>query len=325
MKFIRTLFVFSWVCSTYLPAQPTEIPRRPASEDRQIIGRGDSISIQAFHCEEISRTWRVGDGGEINVPMVGRVQAAGMSVEALERELASKLKRFIQDPQVSVQITEYRSQPVTVTGAVERPGVIQMQGSKKLFDVLVMVGGPKDAGETVTLTRSEKQGTIPLPNARLQLSDEGKFWTVALELADVQNRRSPAANISLMADDVVNVAHKQVKLVHIIGEVARPGSVELLSNDSVSITKLVATAGGLTRTASPKRAVIRKIGHEGVRADVAVIDLKKVMSGDAADIELSGGDVVIVPSSQLATFLTATSQSALNAGIFSGLQILARF
>jgi len=324
MKLRRTLFLYLLILTAAL-AQVVETSRRPPSADRQIIGRGDAIAIQAFHCEEISRTWRVGEGGEINIPMVGTVQAAGLTVEALERELAAKLKPFIQEPQVSVQITEYRSQPVTVTGAVERPGVVQMQGTKRLFDIMVMVGGPKDAGESLTITRSEKNGTIPLPNARLQLADEGKFWTASLDLDDVQNRRSPEANVIMMPDDVINVERKQVKLVHIIGEVARPGSVELLSNDSVSITKLVAIAGGLTRSAAPKRAVIRKIGHEGIRADVAVIDLKKVMAGHSADLELSGGDVVIVPSSQLATFLNATSQSALNAGIFSSLQILARF
>jgi protein involved in polysaccharide export with SLBB domain len=81
------------------------------------------------------------------LPLIGRVQAGGFTVEQLEAELNTGLKKYMHDPQVSVTVAEFRSQPVSVFGAVTKPGVIQLRGRKTLYEVLSMAGGPtRDRG-----------------------------------------------------------------------------------------------------------------------------------------------------------------------------------
>jgi protein involved in polysaccharide export with SLBB domain len=144
-------------------------------------------------------------------------------------------------------------------------------------------------------------------------------------LEEVLSGRGPAATLEVQTNDVINVSHRQSRLVHIMGEVTRPGSVELVTTDTVSITKVVAAAGGFTRLASPGRAVIRKIGSDDKFGETSIINISKILNGKAHDLELTEGDVVIIPSNQFMSHLQALSMTAVNAGVFSGLQVLARY
>jgi polysaccharide export outer membrane protein len=73
--------------------------------------------------------------------MAGRLGASGLTIEQLEAQLVERLKTFIREPEVSVSITEFRSQPVSVIGAVKNPGVHQLQGRKTLIEILSLAGG----------------------------------------------------------------------------------------------------------------------------------------------------------------------------------------
>ena len=131
------------------------------SDDAAVIGVDDVITIEALNVEEITKPWRVGGGGS-EPSYFGRVHAAGMTAAQLEEELTTRLKQFVRNPQVTVFISEFHGHPATVSGAVEKPGVVQLQGPTSLFEVLVSAGGPKEAGPTVTLTRGHENGTIPI-------------------------------------------------------------------------------------------------------------------------------------------------------------------
>jgi polysaccharide biosynthesis/export protein len=302
---------------------PLAGPQEPASAARPapqpqlgrgvVIGPEDSVTIQARDAEEISRAWRVSASGELNLPLAGRIHVAGMTAPKLEVELTRRLKRYIRDPQVSVWIAEFRSQPVTITGAVARPGTHQLQGPRTLFEVLILAGGPTEAGPTVTVTRSTEVGPIEVRTARTE--SDGRYHVVDLPLDEVMNGRTAAANLLIHPYDIVSVSPPQEKkLVHILGEVIKPGAVELVTQDSVSLMKVVSMAGGMTRLASPGNVLITHVGQDGGTTESATVNLKKIMTGKAQDLELSAGDVVVVPSSQLKAYLQVASTSVLNAG-----------
>ena len=80
--------------------------------------------------------------GYINVPLAGRPQAAGLTVDQLEAALAARLKEYLQSPVVTVSVSEFRSQPVSVLGVANTPGVHQIRGSKTLFEVISEAGDP---------------------------------------------------------------------------------------------------------------------------------------------------------------------------------------
>lgn len=304
-----------------LGQQPAAPPAPSAVTSSSIIGVDDVLTISVLHGEELSRNWRVNGEGTLRLPFVGTIKAAGLTVDQLESDLRKRLVNYFNDPQVTVTLSEARSKPVTVMGAVDRPGALQLQGRNTLFHVINSAGGPKDAGSSITITRDAANGPLELEQARP--TADGRYYVAEVPIDDVLSGRGPAASLEVLTNDVISVAQKQPKLVHVIGEVLKPGTVELVKSDTVSITKVIAAAGGFTRLASPKKALIRRIGAEP--GQTATIDLKKIIDGQAADLELSEGDVLIIPSNQLMSYLQTVSLTAVNSGVFSGLQVLARF
>jgi polysaccharide biosynthesis/export protein len=291
-----------------------------SSLGRGVIGPDDTVTITALNLDEISKPWRVGEDGELTLPLVGRIPASGMSVEQLQAEISTRLRKFVKDPQVTIFVSDFRSHPVTVSGAVEKPGVIQVEGPTSLFSVLVQAGGPKDAGPTVTLTRNATNG--PIQNPKAVESRDGKYSTLQLPLEDVIRGHGEAASVTVQPFDVVTVAKQQKpRMVFIAGEVNRPGAIELASQDTVSLSKAMAMAGGMTHIASPGKTVIRHIDSSGRETAFAYVNLKTIMSGKAKDILLSDGDVVIIPSSDISTYLQTMSTTAITSSVY----ILGRF
>ena len=287
------------------------------------IAADDTLMVQVLNGEELSREWRVASSGELNLPLVGRVKVAGLTVGECEQLLAERLRRYQHNPQVTVYVQEFRSHPVSVVGAVDKPGVYQLKRHTTLFDAIVLAGGPKEAGPTVTLTRAEEAGAIGHPQARRKLGEGGRSsMELVVDLKDVMSGRGAEAELEVYAEDVVAVSVvKQVRMVHLSGEVNRPGSVELVQAPTMSLVKLVALAGGLTRSASPGRTMIVHVNEDGVQTSAAFVDLRKVMRGKAKDLELMPGDVVIVPANTFLSYLQTVSIPAVSTGML----LLGRF
>lgn len=114
-----------------------------AIQSTYILGPDDQINVIASDIEELSgkAPVRIDMRRFIKLPMAGRIQAGGMTPEQLEAEVGARLKKYMQHPEVQVSVTEFRSQPVSVLGAVTTPGVQQFQGRKTLFEVISMAGG----------------------------------------------------------------------------------------------------------------------------------------------------------------------------------------
>jgi protein involved in polysaccharide export with SLBB domain len=308
-----------------VPAAPAEESGTDKKAARElVIGPDDSITIVALNCEEVSKTWRVGTSGELNLPMAGTIQAAGMTVKQFENTVAERLKKFLVNPQVTAYVSDLRSQPVTITGAVDKPGVYQIAGDKTLFEALLMAGGPKGAGPTVSLRRSTASGPIGIPGVK-EYQDNG-YEFVELELPDVMSAHGDKAKIGVLPNDLISVSNaRPQRFVYISGEVNRPGAVELVSQDAVSLLKVLAVAGGDTPNANLKQTMIMHLNADGSQASAqTIIDLKKIKDGKAQDLSLSAGDVVVISSSGLKTTLHGAVSAAMSTGISSSILVLAR-
>src|SRR6185437_8873246 len=177
--------------------------------------------------------------------------------------IATRLKEYVRDPQVTVFVSDYKSHPVTVTGAVEKPGILQLEHPTPLFAVLAEAGGVKDPGSTVALSRGmDNGGPIPAPGA--VMSKDGKYSVLELQLTDVLAGHGAAANVEVRPFDTVTVSQvKHPRLVFLAGEVNKPGAIELDTQDTVSLTKALALAGGLTHVSKPAHTIIRHIDNKG--------------------------------------------------------------
>src|SRR5437870_2473509 len=128
-----------------------------------ILGPNDEIVILALDADEIAnKPTRVTTSGDINLPLIGRIHVAGMNLEQLEAEVTQRLSKYIREPHVAINVTSFKSQPVSVFGAVGSAGVIQLEGRKTLIEVLSMAGGLRPEAGTIRITRKAEWGAIPL-------------------------------------------------------------------------------------------------------------------------------------------------------------------
>ena len=216
-----------------------------SSISRGVIGPDDTVTITALNVDEISKPWRVGADGDLTLPMLGRIPASGMSVEQLQAEITTRLKKFVKDPQVTIFVSDFRSHPVTVAGAVEKPGVIQVEGPASLF-VDAGTGGRTEGCRADGDPDPANGRTARLPTPGRWNRGTASTARCELPLEDVIRGHGDAASVSVQPFDVVTVsAERKPKMVFIAGEVNKPGAIELASQDTVSVSKVLAMAGGL--------------------------------------------------------------------------------
>jgi polysaccharide export outer membrane protein len=290
-------------------------------DDRYVLGPDDQVVIKVLDVTEIDdKPVRVDMRGNINVPIAGRLQAAGLTVEQLEAALIEKLKTVLNDPQVTVTVAQYRSQPVSVLGSVRNPGVHQVQGRKTLFEILSLAGGLNpDAGHSIKITRKKTSGPLPLPTA---VDDPtGEFRVAEVSVKSVMGAKNPQENILVLPNDVVSVP--KAELVYIIGAVRKSGGFVLAEKERVSVLQALSLAEGLDRVAAPKNAkILRPVEGGDTRQEIAV-NLSKIMSGQAQDVPMLANDILFVPNSKTKSAAIRGLEAAIQMG--TGLVIYSRF
>ncbi|MGC2323629.1 MAG: polysaccharide biosynthesis/export family protein [Terriglobales bacterium] len=297
--------------------QPAQTAAQPDSG--YVLGPDDQIVIRAIDAPEISdKPMLIGTNGNLTLPLIGRVKAGGLTVEQFETELNTRLREYLREPQVSVTVVESRSHPVSVFGAVNKPGVVQLQGRKTLYEVLSMAGGPRDTtGSNLTVTRRRENGDIPLPNATIDPS--GQFSVAELNVQEILGGKNPAANIEIKPNDVISVSEANSSMIYVVGDVKRAGAFAL-GGRQLSVLNALSLAGGLERTAKPAKArIVRNAPGELKRQEIAV-NIKQILEGKAEDIGMRPQDVLVVPSSGSKTFATwfipTTVSAAVSAAIY---------
>jgi len=270
-------------------------PAAATNDAEYLLGPQDSLFIRvAEESDILPGPYEIDLQGNLVVAEIGTVHAAGLTTGQLRTELTQRLKTILQDPLVTVSVSEYHSQRVSILGAVVSPGVHQIQGRKDIFEVISEAGGLRqDAGDTINITRQMKWGTIPLPGAKADPS--GEYSVAQLKVQAVMNARNPAENIAVKPDDVITVPKAQ--LVYVIGAVNRSGGFPLTERQSMTVLQALALAEGLGRTASAKHAkILRAANGSGPRSEKE-IDLREIMAGKVADAALEPEDILFVPNS----------------------------
>lgn len=106
------------------------------------VGPQDLIEITVFQVPDLSRTVRVNSGGQISLPLIGVVQAGGLTIQQLEKEIGRKLsEKYLQNPQVTAFVKEFTSQRVTLEGSIAKPGIYPLTGRTTLLQAIAMGGG----------------------------------------------------------------------------------------------------------------------------------------------------------------------------------------
>jgi polysaccharide export outer membrane protein len=238
------------------------IATKPETKLAYVLGPDDQISVTVLDVPEISdKVYRIDLNGFIKLPLVtGRIQAAGLTVEQLEDEIAGILKTILKDPQVTISLVAFRSEPVSVLGSVKTPGVVQLQGRSTLVDVLSAVGGlADDAGYTVKIVRHREFGRIPLPSAVDDAS--GEYSMAEVGASEILEASNPAQNILICPHDEITVPRGE--MIYVVGTVPRAGGFILQQRATLSVLQALSLAGGTDKGAATKNTKILRPGPRG--------------------------------------------------------------
>jgi len=163
-------------------------PGVAAGTQDYLIGPQDLLKIEVFGIEAMNRSVRVSSTGTIGLPLIGSVQAAGLTSEQLAADIAARLtKDYLQDPQVIIFIEEYTSQRVTVVGAVKKPGVYPVKGRTTLLQVVAGAEGPSSVANigSVKILRPQPDGTRKVMSFNLKAIRDGRIRDPEIHGEDV--------------------------------------------------------------------------------------------------------------------------------------------
>lgn len=269
------------------------VPARAAAG--YVLGAGDQISIHVVNFEEINdKPIPIDLSGRIHLPLVGEIQVSGITIQQLESELTRRLKKYVLNPDVSVSVTDFRSQPVSIVGAVRTPGVQQVQGRKTVLEVLSMAGGlePLTAGSILKITRQKEWGPIPLPNAE---NDPTQQYSVAqINLKSLIDAKHPEENIEVKPNDVISIPRADT--VYVLGEVQKAGGYVLTDNETMSVLQALSMAGGLSQMAKARESRILRRQPGSVSREEIPVDVAKMLAGRSSDVRLQPEDILFVPN-----------------------------
>ncbi len=119
------------------------------------VGVQDSVKIDVFLEKELSSSFRVDADGTINYPLLGRVVVAGFTVQEIAQLLQTRLAAgFVNSPQVTVEMEQFRSRSIFIAGEVRTPGKYPLQGDVTLLEVLLLAGSvTSEASDEVVVIR----------------------------------------------------------------------------------------------------------------------------------------------------------------------------
>jgi polysaccharide export outer membrane protein len=296
-----------------IPQQATDTLDQVGAKSTYALGIGDQFTVRALHIPELAdKTFRVGPDGYVAFPMIGSLKVADMEVSAVEVELIRRLKKFYVMPDVTIMVTDYRSQPVSVIGAVVSPGVHQLEAQKTLLEILSAAGGPRaDAGPLVRITRRIRWGDIPLPDAHRDATGEHSVGEMSLR--DLIANRDSSLNIPIFPEDVISIPAGGT--IYVVGQVRKAGGFALGSRTSLSVLEALSMAEGLDVRAAPGKAAILHPPKEGQsQREQVPINLAKLLKGKGEDLTLGPNDILFVPSSATRSATLKSIDAAIQIG-----------
>ncbi len=230
------------------------------------IGAGDVLSVNVWGHEDLSREVVVSEKGTFSFPLIGGVEAAGLTIKELEVRLATLLSAgYLVNPYVTVRIKGYESKKVYVLGQVRSPGTYSLDKETSLIEIISRAGGVSDdAGWVIEVVRPSGRS----PDKPVTPEEAKKEDIIRLDVEGLLGGR-PEDNIRIEGGDTIFVP--KAAYYFIFGEVKNPGSYKLRRDTTV--LKAVIMAGGFTDKASKRRIKIRrKEGEKTIKIRVKLDD-----------------------------------------------------
>jgi polysaccharide export outer membrane protein len=232
------------------PARAQQPASAEAARDDYLLGPGDAIRIQVFQNPDLTVEARVSEAGVISFPLLGALRIGGLSPTNVEKLIAQRLRdgKYLQNPQVTVNVTTFRSQQVSVLGNVTRPGRYPLETTgMRLSEVLSLAGG-------VAATGADDVVLVTTRN--------GKPLRLEIDLVDMFASGDLTKDPQMQAGDVVYV--NRAPQYYIYGQVTRPGMYGV--DRGLTLAQAIAKGGGLTLRGTDRGVrVHRRYGNKQIQ------------------------------------------------------------
>ncbi|HVT45989.1 MAG TPA: polysaccharide biosynthesis/export family protein [Thermoanaerobaculia bacterium] len=251
----------------------------PPDTDYQ-IGPRDLLQIRVFQDPSLNTEARVGQDGSVRMPLLTAVPVGGLTATQAGERIKELLEaRYMNKADVSVVIREFESKPISVFGAVSKPGKIQIGGDMTLIQAISAAGG---------LSSASAKNIYVLRTARNGLTSQ-----IVIDAEELMVRGNSDLNIPVEPNDVINVLADRTLTIYLFGEVMRPGVVQFRESQNPTLVQALAAAGGLTDRASRGTIIIKRANGE---ADEKV-NLRRILAGTSEDFLLKDNDTIVVNES----------------------------
>jgi uncharacterized protein involved in exopolysaccharide biosynthesis/protein involved in polysaccharide export with SLBB domain len=260
------------------------------------IAAGDILDISEYHTPEFHSAVRVSASGSVVLPMIGEVRVSGLDEQSAAGAIDASLvaKGMLLHPLVTVLVTAYAGQDVSVLGEVTRPGVYPYTYHHRLLDLISAASGlSPNAGRLVNVYH---QGDPKTPHP-VVLDPSG---------TDTAGDHNP----ELSPGDTVQVS--RAGLVYVVGDVVRPGGFAVDPVQGLTVVQVLSLAWGASQNASAKAVLIRE--QQGGRTMIS-LNLKRMLRGQDPDQPVQDRDILYVPDSVAKNLVNRTMESAIQSTI----------
>src|SRR5215470_5993321 len=183
-------------------AQTVPAAAQPSAQPNYQIGPQDELRITVFDADGLTGVYRVDDDGYITFPLLGRIRVGGTTLGATQEQLRKMLMNgYIRDPQVRVDVQEYKSQSIFVSGEVRAPAEIRMTGGMTLLKALAQAGSPLSSASSELTIARQKKGAAGTPDGATGPAEGTEVMRV--NWRDLQTGRT--GDVSLQDGDVIFV------------------------------------------------------------------------------------------------------------------------
>lgn len=276
------------VVQPFIPAGPlgSTAPVKSAARPDPVLVPGDVLRISVYRQPDLDLEVRILDTGCITYPLIGSLQAVGKTAATLEQAIKKALEKdYLENASVSVHVKEYAKRKVYIAGGVAKPDAYEVAPDSRLtvFQLVAAAGGFTDRAYkeyAQVLRRKGQERTV----FRISMVDMEK--RIARGEAD--------ADLELWPDDLVLIP-SAVRVAYVLGQVQRPGPMEVPLNTRMTVSMAVANAGSYTKFASTGSLQVLRHTPWG-QVSQRTVNLDAILDGRVdLDMEIEPGDVVWVP------------------------------
>lgn len=275
-----------------LKLQEVTVPPPPVDPDENVeyrVGPGDVLSVTVPGLLERGNGegkgtdtlggFRVYTSGKLLLPLVGGVEVAGLTVEQIQLKLIDVFSAYIKQPVVTVEIIEFKSQPLYLLGKFNKPGLYYLDRPTSLMHGIALGSGLADQAN--------------LRGARVVRKDK----VLPVDIYQLLYNNDLRQNIQLRQGDAIYIPGNEAQQVFVLGTVNKPGAVPMV-NGRLNLIQALSAAGLDGKPYDEQHVrLIRTISP--THGQLMIVDLGKMMNGEALPMPLQDGDIVFVPKTGL--------------------------